>query len=207
MSDLMSAIRNSVFQVECPGCGKTFKGARGLKSHQTSRNVTMACKPVAEPVAEVAEAEVVQVSDNVTVYSNVDAALAYLEAEYPELRGEQTDEGDDVVAAEDADEVDEDQGEPVVEAVADEPIWKTIADEARIYSTIPEDVRTALVKIDGRDKWALRWHSEDAIRLAKSSESCTIVKVTRHEAGGETVVTDFHWADGTRARMTEKFSV
>ncbi|AVO21785.1 hypothetical protein SEA_GODPHATHER_89 [Mycobacterium phage GodPhather] len=201
MSEIMSAAQKTITDATCAGCGKTFKGARGLKSHQTSRNVTMACKPVAEPVAEVAEAEVVQVADNVTVYSNVDAALAYLEAEYPELRGEQA---DDVVEADDADE---DQGEPVVEAAADEPIWKTIADEARIYSTIPEDVRTALVKIDGRDKWALRWHSEDAIRLAKSSESCTIVKVTRHEAGGETVVTDFHWADGTRARMTEKFSV
>lgn len=29
----------------CPGCGGSFKGARGLRTHQTSKFVTLACKP------------------------------------------------------------------------------------------------------------------------------------------------------------------
>lgn len=29
----------------CPGCGTTFKGARGLKSHQSSKFLAMGCKP------------------------------------------------------------------------------------------------------------------------------------------------------------------
>jgi hypothetical protein len=29
----------------CPGCGRSFKGARGLRVHQTQRFQTMVCKP------------------------------------------------------------------------------------------------------------------------------------------------------------------
>jgi hypothetical protein len=29
----------------CPGCGQTFNGERGLRSHQTARFVTLACRP------------------------------------------------------------------------------------------------------------------------------------------------------------------
>lgn len=28
----------------CPGCGQSFSGARGLRSHRTARFVTLACR-------------------------------------------------------------------------------------------------------------------------------------------------------------------
>jgi len=31
--------------VRCSGCGDSFRGERGLRAHQTSRFVTLACKP------------------------------------------------------------------------------------------------------------------------------------------------------------------
>lgn len=30
----------------CPGCGRSFRGERGLRSHQTARFVAMACRPM-----------------------------------------------------------------------------------------------------------------------------------------------------------------
>lgn len=31
---------------KCPGCGGYFKGERGLRAHQASKFVTLACRPV-----------------------------------------------------------------------------------------------------------------------------------------------------------------
>jgi hypothetical protein len=31
--------------VQCPGCGKSFTGTRGLRAHQSQRFVSLACKP------------------------------------------------------------------------------------------------------------------------------------------------------------------
>lgn len=31
----------------CPGCGHTFKGKRGLRTHQHARFTTVACRPTA----------------------------------------------------------------------------------------------------------------------------------------------------------------
>lgn len=33
----------------CHGCGRTFRGARGLRAHQTARHVTAACRPHTPP--------------------------------------------------------------------------------------------------------------------------------------------------------------
>lgn len=30
----------------CPGCGRAFRGERGLRAHQNGQFVTMACRPV-----------------------------------------------------------------------------------------------------------------------------------------------------------------
>jgi len=34
---------------QCPGCGKSFSGERGLRTHQTGRYTAMGCKPVPKP--------------------------------------------------------------------------------------------------------------------------------------------------------------
>lgn len=36
--------------VKCPGCGQSFKGARGLRSHQSVPFITSACRPTQAPV-------------------------------------------------------------------------------------------------------------------------------------------------------------
>jgi hypothetical protein len=32
--------------VACPGCGRAFKGERGLRAHQATRYVSLACRPI-----------------------------------------------------------------------------------------------------------------------------------------------------------------
>jgi hypothetical protein len=32
--------------IECPGCGKSFKGERGLRAHQSVRFQAMGCLPI-----------------------------------------------------------------------------------------------------------------------------------------------------------------
>lgn len=38
----------------CGGCGRTFKGARGLRVHQTSRFVSVSCRPMPVPLLALA---------------------------------------------------------------------------------------------------------------------------------------------------------
>lgn len=100
--------------------------------------------------------------------------------------------------------------EPVVEP---EPVAEPVVDRdeliraAHRYAFIPER-HTVLVKVIDHDKWAERWDADDAYKIARTADSSTVIKVTKHEAGGETVVTDYHWnSDGLRVRMTEKYAV
>ncbi len=141
--------------VTCDGCGKSFRGPRGLASHQNHRNAAASCKP-AQAVAEGTETTEVVV-------------------------------------------------EPVAAPVAGSDRDELIS-TARFFTSVPEQ-HTVLVKIDGRDKWANRMLADDAYKIARTADSSTVVKVTKHEAGGETVVTDYYWNDGLRARMTEKCAV
>jgi hypothetical protein len=45
-------------RARCQGCGQTFQGVRGLRSHQSGRHVSMACRPVIPAPAAVAPAAV-----------------------------------------------------------------------------------------------------------------------------------------------------
>lgn len=40
----------------CSGCGRTFRGAAGLRAHQSQRFVSLACKPL-KKAPEVAQAQ------------------------------------------------------------------------------------------------------------------------------------------------------
>lgn len=39
----------------CPGCGRRFKSAKGLRVHRSARFVAMGCRPVRANAAEPAE--------------------------------------------------------------------------------------------------------------------------------------------------------
>lgn len=34
----------------CPGCNRTFKGSRGLRTHQSGKHATMACRVAIQPI-------------------------------------------------------------------------------------------------------------------------------------------------------------
>lgn len=36
-------------RAKCPGCGQWFRGARGVRSHMTSRFMSMNCRPFSAP--------------------------------------------------------------------------------------------------------------------------------------------------------------
>lgn len=206
MSDV-TITEQGVSTVTCGGCGKAFRGARGLASHQNHRNAAAGCKPAptAKQVSEVAAPR--NISGNVTVYETADAALDAIEAQfYTDLQPEAiiTMVGGETTVEQLA------TGEATAESTT---ATGSFADRdelisgRRIFSIVPADVRTVLVKVDSLDKWAVRVHADDAYSIARTADSSTVVKVTKHEAGGETVVTDYYWNDGLRVRMTEKCAV
>lgn len=194
----------------CPGCGKKFKGARGLKAHQTSAFATLACKPYVDPV---------QPGSPEDFPLDVDNGLGVLTA--------------DEQAAVDAIGADEDQEAIDAAPYSDARLAASLSEHfeecarevfklgedrdeiiasARRYARVPE-FATTLVHLTGIEELATptawRWHPEDAKRLMDTATSSIVVRITKHDEGrkGETVITDFHWEDGLRARVTEKFSI
>lgn len=132
--------------VRCDGCGKSFKGRRGLTAHQTGRHVAMDCRPRTAQPAQ------------------------------PETAPPAPSDRDELIRT------------------------------AHTYSFVPE-WHTILVKIEGRDKWAIRMLAEDAQNIAKTADSSQLVRGTKHENSTETTVTDYYWNDGMRIRMTERNAV
>jgi hypothetical protein len=158
----MISTEQSSDQKLCAGCGKAFRGDRGLKSHQNHRNAAPECLPhniiepdaaPVEPVIEVAAVRAAPVS-------------------------------------------------PVAEAGDRDELIRT----AHTYAFVPE-FHTLLVKVDGRDKWAIRMLAEDAFAIARTADNRVLVRRTKHENSTETTVTDYYWNDGLRVRMTERNAV
>lgn len=206
MSDVKST-EQGASTVTCGGCGKEFRGARGLTSHQNHRNAAAGCKPA----ARMADADLISARPEQVVEEPNPIAIQELRARRQAGETGQA-FANEVIAARDAEMENCDSPQrPLPEAVQEAGrTWldRLIADR-RIYTTIPADVRTVLMKVDGIDKWAVRVHHEDAAAITATSDNSTLVKVTKHEAGGETLVTDFYWciSGAPRIRVTEKFAV
>lgn len=205
MSDVI-VTDQAVSTVTCGGCGKAFRGVRGLTSHQNHRNAAMECKRA----ARLADADLIssrpEPVTETTVEPVVEEPMPAAIARGLQFLGNPV--NPDAVTLKAA------------ELVSDGPLpepagnraksWlERLIDARRIYTTIPTDVRTVLMKVDGIDKWAVRVHEADAAAITATADSSTLVKVTKHEAGGETVVTDFYWcfSGAPRVRVTEKFAV
>lgn len=201
--------------VTCAGCGKTLKNFKGLMTHQKHRHAAMACQPTPASFADLeapryfidgVEATPEQAAEQAAIdaepYSDAHLA-AGLQEHFDECakavftNGE--DEAEFVTRVETA-------GQDEVIKIRDEVIAN-----ARRYARVPEFTTTLVHLVGGEHgtPTAWRWHPEDAEKLTVTAFSSSVVRITKHGEGrkGETVVTDFEWLDGLRARVTEKFAI
>ena len=197
---------------KCYGCGKTFKGARGLAAHQNSRHVALDCKPMpAACYAALVEKEGMQAESDALREANLvdpelisarPAPVLGLLSGRPVAFGvppwdDQFDDGGPVTSVGD---MAAGTGDPQPELTPEQR--DALLGAARRYGFLQE-WPTILVKIEGRDRWAIRYHADDARAIAKTATSAAFVRATKHGDGTETHVTDYSWDDGLRIRMTE----